>query len=136
MINRFDIMKHVVKYSIHPVYEMYCSCLAQPTLFQSSVGNREVSRQITRKILNKYSFLCYKYVRYFTVRITRHYFSTHDFKRFKKNMSFLRNISLVDCASTMPCRPSPAHQYDSVSLGVQHSTIQRTGIVEQNVNCL
>jgi hypothetical protein len=136
MINRFDVINHVVKYPLHPVYEMYCTCLTQPTLFQSSVGNREVSRQITRSILNKYSYFCYKYVRHFTVRITRLYFSTHNFERFKKNMSFLRNISLVDCASTMPCRSSPAQQYDSVSLGVQHSTMQRTDIMEQNVNCL
>lgn len=51
---------HAIQYSLHPVCEIYCAFPTQSTLFHPSIGNREVSRQITRTLQFKYSFCCYK----------------------------------------------------------------------------
>jgi hypothetical protein len=58
--NTFYFIIQAVKYSLHPVCEIYCAFPTQPTLFHPSNGNREVTRQITRTVRNKYDFRCYK----------------------------------------------------------------------------
>jgi hypothetical protein len=70
-----------------------------------------------------------------TVKETLNSALFHNFKRFKKNISFFRNIYSVDSAVTMLSQSSPALQYDSVHC-VLLSTKQRTDIPKQKVNYL
>jgi hypothetical protein len=60
LTNAVYFITHAIKYSLHPVREIYCAFPTQPTLFHPSIGNREVSRQITRTVQFKCSFSCYK----------------------------------------------------------------------------
>jgi hypothetical protein len=59
--NTFYFFNYAVKYSLHQFVKFTNIILpTQPTLVQPSIGNREVSKQITRIIRIKWSFCFYK----------------------------------------------------------------------------